>query len=103
MTQHPKQTTKQQIKDIIFQYLPSEFKVYLFGSRATGTEQKFSDYDIGILGAKALDPVIKADIEEALEQSDIPYIVEIVDLNTVSERFKKIALENGILWTPNKK
>lgn len=84
---------ERQIKNIIFRFLDRQkYQVFIFGSRATGKSRKFSDYDIGILGKK---PVLSEDkilIEEALEESDIPYKVEIIDFSSVSDKFKKMAL-----------
>lgn len=90
-----------QIKDIIFRHLdPKDYQVFLFGSRASQTNSTYSDYDIGIMGKNSLPATIKADIEDELEQSNIPFIVEIVDFHHVSNIFKKTALKEAILWTP---
>lgn len=84
---------EQEIKNIIFRFLDQKkYRVFIFGSRATGKAKKFSDYDMGILGKKPLSSDIKISIEEALEESDIPYTVDIVDFSLVSPTFKKTAL-----------
>lgn len=81
------------ITAIFRQFLtPGEYDVFLFGSRVTGEASRFSDYDIGIHGKKPLPPAIKAQIEEALEESNIPYSVELVDFFFLPQRFKDIAL-----------
>jgi len=65
---------KNQIKKIIKRYLPSgNYKLFIFGSRVTGENQRFSDIDVGILGPEALPGYIKIKIEEELENSRIPY------------------------------
>lgn len=85
--------TEEQIKDIIFQFInPEKYRAFIFGSRATGEFKKFSDYDIGILGQKPIPSENKILIEEMLEESDIPYKVDVVDFSLVSDKFKKIAL-----------
>ncbi len=87
--------TEKIIKEIIFQFLdPEEYKVFIFGSRATGDSKKFSDYDIGIIGKKSVPWKTLALIEEALEESDLPFKVDIVDFSLVSSKFKKVALSN---------
>ncbi len=84
---------EKEIKDIILRFLnPEEYRLFIFGSRATGKAQKYSDYDIGLLGKKSLSSRTKVLIEEALENSDLPYKVEIVDFSLVSPNFKKVAL-----------
>jgi len=81
------------IEEIIFKFLePKEYKVFIFGSRVTGKAEKFSDYDIGILGEKSVPGEKLALIEEAFEESDLPFKVEVVDFSLVSSKFKKIAL-----------
>ncbi len=95
--------TKEAIKKIIFQHLsPNEYHIFLFGSRASGTHRKWSDYDIGILGKEEIPAPIITQIEEGLDQSNIPYVVEVVDFNCVSDRFKSVALTKIKSWSPPK-
>ena len=83
-----------EITDIFRKHLaPGEYEVFLFGSRVNGEASRFSDYDIGIRGKNPLPPLVKAGIEDALEESDIPYSVEVVDFFYLPERFKNVALE----------
>lgn len=85
--------TEKEIKKIVFQFLnPKEYQLFIFGSRADGKAKKYSDYDIGIWGKKPLYSVTKILIEEALEESDLPYKVDVVDFSLVSANFKKVAL-----------
>lgn len=84
---------EKEIKDIIFRFLdPKKYQVFIFGSRVTGKAKKFSDYDVGIFGKKPIPWRILAAIEEALEESDLPYRVDVVDFSLVTSNFKKIAL-----------
>ncbi len=84
---------EKEIKNIIFQFLdPKEYQLFIFGSRATGKAQKYSDYDVGIRGKKSLSSKTKILIEEALEESDLPYKVDLVDFSLVSPNFKKVSL-----------
>ncbi len=83
----------EEIRSIIFRFLDSKkYDVFIFGSRVTGEAGKFSDYDIGIIGNNPVPSFQKALIEEALEESNIPYKVDIVDFSLVSPEFKEIAL-----------
>ena len=75
-----------------------EYAVFVFGSRADGTAHKRSDIDIGILGRQALPAFIKLDIEEQLEESNIPLRVDFVDFCKVDQAFKKEALKTVIVW-----
>lgn len=85
--------TLKEIKKIIFRFLDSKrYQVFVFGSRATGKAEKYSDYDIGIIGKKPVQWSVLAKIDDALEESDLPYKVDVVDFSLVSDDFKKVAL-----------
>ena len=84
---------EKEIKNILQKYVDfKKHKVFIFGSRARGKARKFSDYDIGVIGRKPLDLKKIALIKGELEESDLPYRVDVVDFSTVSKNFKNIAL-----------
>lgn len=88
------------IKKIIFKHLsPKEYRVFVYGSRATGRDRKWSDYDIGIMGKEETPQAVLANLSEELENSDIPVNVDVVDFHHVSDRFKNLALYKIIPWT----
>jgi hypothetical protein len=62
-----------------------------------GPKGKVKDiaYDVGILGKKPIPGHILIKIEESLEESDLPYKIDIVDFILVSPEFRKIALSNN--------
>ena len=66
-------------------------KFIIFGSQALGSEKKFSDLDIGILGENITSEQY-FEILEDLDNSRLPYTVDLVKFSDVSEEFKKIAL-----------
>ena len=85
------------VKKILFQFLdPQKDKAFIFGSWAVGNARKFSDIDIGIQSSRQIPNGMLSDLEEAFEESNLPYIVEVVDFNTVSEKFKTIASQKVI-------
>jgi len=66
-------------------------KVYVFGSRADGTARKFSDLDLAIdFNGQKMPQEIKFELEDFFEASSMSIRVDIVDLNAISENFKKI-------------
>jgi len=67
----------------------NNYKLYLFGSRAKGRARKYSDIDLAVDSAELTDK-IKSDLEIYFEDSTIPYEIDIVDLNNISEKFKNI-------------
>lgn len=75
-----------------------DYAVFVFGSRADGTAHQRSDIDIGILGKQALPAFIKLDIEEKLEDSNIPLRIDFVDFFKADKAFRAEALKNTIIW-----
>lgn len=61
--------------------------IYIFGSRARGTQQKFSDVDILVQSSMDLSRVISA-IAEELESSNFPLKVDIVQEKDLAESFR---------------
>ena len=83
------------IKQTVQKYLGNDARVFIFGSRATGTNRKWSDVDVGIVAREKLNHQILF-IQDDLEQSNIPYRVDVVDFDTVTPQFAKIALSSTI-------
>ena len=67
----------------------NNYKLYLFGSRAKGRARKYSDIDLAVDSPELTDK-IKSDLEIYFTDSTIPYEIDIVDLNNISEKFKNI-------------
>lgn len=87
----------QLLRQIVYKYLPDDsYEAFVFGSRATGKNRKYSDIDLGINGPKPLTSKEYVLIQDALEESDLPYHVDIVDFKKVSDRFKQISLRSII-------
>ncbi len=72
--------------------------IFLFGSRATKQNHRFSDMDIGIVPGKDFNDKILIRISEKINDSIIPYKVDIVNFKNVSEKFKKDALKHVVYW-----
>jgi predicted nucleotidyltransferase len=86
-------------KEIVLKHIDVQnYNVFLFGSRAVGNCSKFSDIDIGVMGTKPLDPRIIFEMEYELDESLVPYKVDIVDFFYVDEAFKNMALKKIIEW-----
>jgi len=82
---------------IITKHAPT-CKVYLFGSRAKGTHAESSDVDLAIDCGNEISPQIMGLIKESIEESVIPYFVDVVDFNVADEELKKQIIKHGILW-----
>lgn len=85
------------LKEILSKLISKEgVTVYLFGSRAKGEFKKGSDIDIAIEGADRKAIIL---LREALEEANIPYKVDLLDLTEVSEDFKESILKEAkVLW-----
>ena len=77
----------------------SEVAVYLYGSCARGDCSEFSDIDVAVESAAPLPRGTLAKLRERLEESRIPYRVEVIDLNAVEPSFRRRVLEEGIRWS----
>lgn len=87
------------IKKIIFRHLsPKKYKIFVYGSRATGRARKWSDYDIGVMGKGEAPQAVLSSLSEELEGSNIPVNVDVVDFHHVSDRFKNLAFYKTIPW-----
>jgi len=80
---------------IIRRHMPTgiRYKVFLFGSRATGRETARSDHDVGIEAEGNIPFGVLADIR--LEVDELPTLrkVDVVDFARVSVAFKAVAKE----------
>ena len=73
--------------------------VWLFGSCARGDAGHLSDIDVAVESATPLPLGLLAELREALEESTIPYRVEIVDLRDADSRFRDAVHAEGIRWS----
>ena len=69
-------------------------RIVLFGSRATGREKKYSDFDIAVEG---VDMDIRKErlLKDALDEKMGIYTVEVIDLDKVDEGFREIVMKTG--------
>ncbi len=76
-------------------------RVWLFGSRVHGNNFKpFSDLDLAVehLNGGKVSPQILSSLRDAFEESDLPWKVEILDLNDISDTFKNIVAKDQVLF-----
>ena len=73
--------------------------IFLFGSRARGEHRRSSDIDIGFSGLNdALFTKVKDRLLSELEESVIPHQVDLVNMDTVGNDFRDVAMEKVIIW-----
>ena len=69
----------------------SAYRVFLFGSRATGSARDRSDIDIGIEGPAPVPRAALAAIQDELEEAPTLYTIEVVDFLRLPEKFRRVA------------
>ena len=84
------------IKQKTRSYFPKEeVKICIFGSALR--REKFRDVDIGFLGD--IDKKKLSSLDEELTESTLPFFIDLVNFNNVSEDFKNFVLnQEKILW-----
>jgi len=89
----------EEVKKIVLDFLKDEnVKIFLFGSRARDDFSPSSDVDIGIIPKDKFNKIKLTLLKEYLENSNVPYKVEIVDFSNLSDSFKEEALKDAIIW-----
>jgi hypothetical protein len=73
-------------------------EVWLFGSCARGEILQHSDIDVAVLPHDELPAGFFADLGEKIEESSIPYDVDIVDLRRASPSLVDEVRREGVKW-----
>lgn len=90
---------EEQIKKIIRKAFGRQrVTIVLYGSRARGNARPNSDYDIALKSVRPLPAEIISEIKFRLEESNIPFKVDIVDLAGVSDELKRSISKEGQVW-----
>ncbi|MGB9591769.1 MAG: nucleotidyltransferase family protein [Candidatus Kryptoniota bacterium] len=76
--------------------------VFLFGSRVGKNVKHDSDIDIGFISKNKLEQKLFSKIAEALEESIVPYHVDLIDFGKLEKEFKEIALGEIEIWNKAK-
>ena len=81
---------------ILRRHLPSEARVWVFGSRATGRARPYSDLDSAIDAGRPLSLDETGALAEAFSDSDLPYRVDIVDWHTTGDAFRRLVVADRL-------
>jgi uncharacterized protein len=73
-------------------------QIWLFGSCARGDVRQHSDIDIAILPRDRLPPAFLAELAAAIDDSPIPYDVDLVDLQHADPTLIEEVRREGIKW-----
>lgn len=84
------------VHDILQKHVP-QLEVWAFGSRAKWQAKEFSDLDLAIIGDTPLSLDVRASLNEAFSESDLPWKVDVVDWATTNDSFRKIIAQKKIV------
>jgi predicted nucleotidyltransferase len=77
------------IKQILQTQLPNaEYRV--FGSRIKNTARPYSDIDIALVSPEKISLATLSLLEEKFSESDLPYKVDLIDYQRISDSFRRI-------------
>ncbi len=85
------------LRKLMIKNLPEDSKIFLFGSRAEGNHSRSSDIDIGVI-SKKLDEKMIVKLKEIIDDSFVPFKVDIVDFSRADKKFKNKALKRIVQW-----
>lgn len=84
------------IARVVRPLLPAGYQAVLFGSRASGCAGAASDWDIGVLGPTPAEGALLERLREALESLPTLHSFDVVDLRTVPDGFREVALRTAV-------
>ncbi|HEV2917355.1 MAG TPA: nucleotidyltransferase domain-containing protein [Candidatus Babeliales bacterium] len=73
-------------------------KIYLFGSRARGTNRPTSDIDLALDAGRPLSFLEVAQARNVLDVLYIPQKIDVVDLHSVPDYLRTTILKEGKVW-----
>ncbi len=84
------------IRQTLREHIPSQARIYLYGSRAHGNNRWNSDYDLWIDGE--ISDRILGELSEELEESFVPFRVEIVTTRQLTGHFGERVKQEARPW-----
>lgn len=81
------------IRRLIRNFLPKA-RIFAFGSRVTGGARKYSDLDLALDNRVRISTAELAAVKNAFSESDLPFLVDLVDLNAVDEEFRNLIFKS---------
>ncbi len=81
------------IKRVLHKHV-NNAEIRVFGSRLNEDVKKYADLDMVIVAKEKIALKVVTRMKEELEESDIPFRVDILDWHEISNDFKKIINKN---------
>lgn len=83
---------------VLDQMKNEDVRIYLFGSWAKGVQRKTSDIDIAIEYRNGQDNGKITQLRENIEESNLPYRVDVVDMQRIGEKLAEKIRREGVVW-----
>lgn len=74
-------------------------QVFLFGSHAKSKAGRTSDIDVAVWPSEPLPQGVLSTIRQELEESNIPYSVDLVDVSQLSPKWAENIKRDWVPWT----
>lgn len=98
LNQRSQLKTIEDLKNYLVNYFADKkVRVYLFGSRARGTNSPHSDVDLAIESKEDLSREVTL-LRFILEESNLPYKVDLVVLSEVDAYMQEVIKKEGKIW-----
>ena len=89
---------QREVWDILRKNLPPGVAVWVFGSRAKWTTRDSSDLDLALEGD--INDNTVTELETAFDESSLPYKVDVIDINQISEGFRRMVKPQMVPFPP---
>ena len=87
---------RKMLTDFLRQYIPG-VAVWAYGSRVKGTARKNSDLDLVAFATTEQRPAV-SELKEALDESNLPFLVDIHVWDEIPESFREIIRSEYLVW-----
>ena len=84
------------VRHILTEYVPDS-EVRAFGSRVDGKMKSYSDLDLAIIGTHPIDGDVMRLLREAFQESDLPFRIDVLDWNAISDSFKRVIEKKNVV------
>ena len=84
------------VEAILRTHAPRPCRVWAFGSRARDSAKPYSDLDLAIDAGRPLTLAETGDLAWAFEDSDLPWRVDLLDLATCSDAFRREVEDHAV-------
>ncbi|RME21180.1 MAG: nucleotidyltransferase domain-containing protein [Deltaproteobacteria bacterium] len=85
----------EQIRSILEAIVPGA-RVLAFGSRVSGKAGKYSDLDLAVDAGRKLSLSELGRLKEAFSESDLPFLVDVIDWNDTEDYFRRIIAAKAV-------